>query len=253
MMLADLGAEVVKVESVERGDLTREVDPTMFLALNRNKRSLAVDLKDPRGLELVRELVRRLDVLVENFRPGVMDRLGLGYDAAADINPALVYASFPGFGPKGPDILRRAVDTVAQAETGMLGLNAPPGGEPTPVRLTVVDCAAGISLAQGVLAALLRRARTGRGGRVEGDLLSAALFLQVNYLAHYSVTGLEPAAAPRSGGPAQVFQAKDGPVFLATFYQQHFTAACRLLGLEELALDPRFQNISDRGVHSEEL
>jgi crotonobetainyl-CoA:carnitine CoA-transferase CaiB-like acyl-CoA transferase len=253
MMLADHGADVFKVESVDRGDLTREVDPVMFLALNRNKRSLAVNLKDPRGLEAVRKLVAGLDVLIENFRPGVMDRLGLGPEAVRQLNPRLIYASFTGFGPKGPDSLRRAVDTVAQAETGLAGLNAPAGGPPTPIRLTVVDVAGGMALAQGVLAALIRRGRTGVGERVDANLLGSALFLQINAIAHFSLSGLEPRDAPPSGGPAQVYQAKDGPIYLATFYQNHFVAACRLLGLDELADDPANGNISLRAGRIETL
>jgi crotonobetainyl-CoA:carnitine CoA-transferase CaiB-like acyl-CoA transferase len=237
---------VVKVESVDRGDLSREVDPVLFLSLNRNKRSLAINLKDPRGLEAVRTLAAGLDVLVENFRPGVMDRLGLGHDALRERNPKLIYASFTGFGPEGPDSLRRAVDTVAQAETGLAALNAPPGGPPTPVRMTLVDVTGGLALAQGVMAALLRRARTGTGERVEANLLGSALFLQINAIAHYSVTGLEPREAPPSGGPAQVFQAQDGPIFLATFYQDHFVKACRIMGLDDLAEDPANGSITLR-------
>lgn len=246
MVLAEHGAEVVKVESVDRGDLSREVDPVLFLSLNRNKRSLAVNLKDPRGLAAVRALVAGLDVLVENFRPGVMERLGLGHETLRQLNPKLIYASFTGFGPEGPDSLRRAVDTVAQAETGLAALNAPPGGAPTPVRMTIVDVTGGLALAQGVLAALIRRGRTGVGERVEANLLGSALFLQINAVAHYSVTGLEPREAPPSGGPAQVFQAQDGAIFLATFYQDHFVKACRIMGLDDLADDPANGSISLR-------
>jgi len=247
MILGDLGAEVYKIETVDRGDLTRYVDPTMFQALNRNKRSLAVNLKAPQGLDVLRRLVPKLDVFIENFRPGVVERLGLGYEAVSALNPAIVYASFTGFGATGPDSQRRAVDQVAQAETGFLGLNGGPGGKPTPVRVTVVDVTGGLALAQGILAALLRRVRTSRGAHVETNLLDAALFQQINGIAHYSSTGKEPAEQEPMGAPAGVFQTRDGAIYLGTFYQEHFEAACKIVGLDELAADPAYSNIEKRG------
>ena len=253
MMLADLGAEVYKIESVDRGDLTRYVDPTMFDALNRNKRSLAVNLKDPRGLDLVRRLVRDLDVMIENFRPGVIDRLGLGYAAVSALNPGIVYASFSGFGPTGPDSGRRAVDQVAQAETGFFVLNGGPGGQPTPARVTVVDVSGGIAVAQGILAGLIHRGRTGRGTHLESDLLSASLFLQINGIAHHSVTGLEPHDQQPMGAPAGVFETRTGAIYLGTFYQEHFQAACRIAGLDHLADDPANADIELRGRRLAEI
>jgi crotonobetainyl-CoA:carnitine CoA-transferase CaiB-like acyl-CoA transferase len=247
MILGDLGAEVYKIETVDRGDLTRYVDPTMFQALNRNKRSLAVNLKEPRGLEVLQRLLPKLDVFIENFRPGAVERLGLGYQAVNKANPAIVYASFTGFGATGPDSLRRAVDQVAQAETGLLGLNGGPGGKPTPIRITVVDVTGGLALAQGIMVALFRRVRTGRGSRVESNLLDAALFQQINGLAHYSATGKEPGDQEPMGAPAGVFQTRDGAIYLGTFYQEHFQAACQIVGLDELATDPAYANIELRG------
>ena len=247
MILGDLGAEVYKIETVERGDLTRYVDPTMFQALNRNKRSLAVNLKESRGLEILQRLVPKLDVFIENFRPGAVERLGLGYEAVKKLNPGIVYASFTGFGATGPDSQRRAVDQVAQAETGMLGLNGGPGGQATPIRLTIVDVTGGLALAEGILAALFRRSRTGRGARVETNLLDAALFQQINGIAHYSATGKEPGDQEPMGAPAGVFQTRDGAIYLGTFYQEHFAAACHIVGLDDLANDPAYANIELRG------
>jgi crotonobetainyl-CoA:carnitine CoA-transferase CaiB-like acyl-CoA transferase len=249
MILGELGADVYKIETVDRGDLTRYVDPTMFQALNRNKRSLAINLKDPRGHEVMRRLLQDLDVLVENFRPGVVERLGLGYEAVREINPRIVYASFTGFGPAGPDSQRRAVDQVAQAETGMFGLNGGPGGKPAPIKVTVVDVSGGVALSQGILAALIRRGRTGTGGHVESSLLAMSLFLQINGIAHYSVTGREPVDQQPMGAPAGVFETKDGAVYLGTFYQEHFGAACAIVGLDELPSDPAYANIELRGRH----
>ena len=253
MILGDLGAEVYKIETVDRGDLTRYVDPTMFEALNRNKRSLAVNLKDPRGLDVMKRLVSELDVLIENFRPGVIQRLGLGYDAVRELNPRLIFASFTGFGPTGPDSQRRAVDQVAQAETGMFGLNGGPGGTPTPIRVTVVDAASALAIANGVLAALIRRGKTGAGALVESNLLATSLYLQMNGIAHYSVTGREPAAQQPMGAPAGVFQTRDGAIYLGTFYQEHFEAACQIVGLDELAGDPAYANIELRGRHLQKI
>lgn len=247
MILGDLGAEVYKIETVDRGDLTRYVDPTMFQALNRNKRSLAVNLKEPRGLAVMQRLLPKLDVFIENFRPGAVERLGLGYEAVNNANRGIVYASFTGFGATGPDSLRRAVDQVAQAETGLLGLNGGPGGKPTPIRVTVVDITGGLALADGILAALFRRVRTGRGSRVETNLLDAALFQQINGIAHYSSTGKEPGEQEPMGAPAGVFQTRDGAIYLGTFYQEHFAAACHIVGLDELANDPAYANIELRG------
>ncbi|HEY4887717.1 MAG TPA: CoA transferase [Candidatus Dormibacteraeota bacterium] len=247
MILGDLGADVYKIETVDRGDLTRYVDPTMFQALNRNKRSLAVNLKEPRGLAAMQRLLPKLDVFIENFRPGVVDRLGLSYEAVDRANPSIVYASFTGFGATGPDSQRRAVDQVAQAETGFFGLNGGPGGKPTPARVTVVDVTGGLALVQGVLAALFRRVRTGRGSRVETNLLDAALFQQINGIAHYSSTGKEPGDQEPMGAPSGVFQTRDGAIYLGAFYQEHFEAACQIVGLGELADDPAYANIELRG------
>ena len=249
MVLGDLGAEVYKIETVDRGDLTRYVDPTMFEALNRNKRSLAINLKDPRGLEVMKRLVRDLDVLIENFRPGVVERLGLGYDSVRELNPRLIFASFSGFGPTGPDSQRRAVDQVAQAETGMFGLNGGPGGTATPIRVTVVDGASSLAITNGVLAALIRRGRTGAGAHVESNLLATSLYLQINGVAHFGVTGREPTAQQPMGAPAGVFETADGAIYLGTFYQEHFQAACRIVGLDDLADEPDYANIEQRGRH----
>jgi crotonobetainyl-CoA:carnitine CoA-transferase CaiB-like acyl-CoA transferase len=253
MILGDLGAEVYKIETVDRGDLTRYVDPIMFEALNRSKRSLAVNLKDPGGLEVMKRLVSELDVLIENFRPGVMDRLGLGYDVVRELNPRLIFASFSGFGPKGPDSQRRAVDQVAQAETGMFGLNGGPGGTPTPIRITVVDAASALAITNGVMAALIRRGKTGVGAHLESNLLATSLYLQINGIAHYSVTGREPSEQQPMGAPAGVFETRDGGIYLGTFYQEHFQAACHIVGLDKLADDPAYSNIELRGRHLEKI
>jgi len=250
MVLGDLGAATVKVETIAGGDLTRDLTPTMFVAANRNKRSIALDLKDRRGLDIAMQLVRRADVLVESFRPGVMDRLGLGSEAVARENPALVYASISGFGSNTPNRDRRAVDAVAQAHGGMIAAN-----EGVEAPFTIVDTSAGLLLAQGVLASLLKRARTGRGERVEAALLPTALHLQAVQLADHSVTGatFTPSERARRSPTAAIFEAADGPIYVAAHYEGHWRALAEVLGSPELADDPRFATRVDRVANTEQL
>ena len=250
MVLADLGADVVKVEPPGRGDLTRDLAPTMFLAVNRNKRSIALDVRQPAGLEVAERLVHSSDVVVESFRPGVMERLGLGADKLRAENPRLVYASVSGFGSTGPDRARRAVDAVAQAESGMIAAN-----EGIEVPFTVVDTTTGLVLAQAVLAALVKRARTGRGERVEAALVATALHLQAVQLADRSLTGitLTPSERARRAPTAAIFETADGPLYVAAHYEEHWRALAEELGAPELPDDPRFSTREARVEHGEYL
>ena len=257
MVLADLGAEVVKVESFG-GDPARELQtaaftgtgtsPT-FLAFNRGKRSVALDLQTPGGQEVVRRLLARSDVLIESFRPGVMDRLGLGVDALRAVDPRLVYASLNGFGHVGPERNRRGVDLVIQAESGIMAVTGQPDGPPTKVGFTVVDVAAGHVLAQAILAALLRRERTGEGDHVTVSLVDVALHLQAAPMTEYLATGSLPPrcgnAAPMTA-PADLFRTADGHLVISAYLDRHWRLLCESLGRPYLPADPRFATKVDR-------
>jgi crotonobetainyl-CoA:carnitine CoA-transferase CaiB-like acyl-CoA transferase len=251
MVLADLGAEVVKVEGFG-GDPARELQtaaftgsgtsPT-FLAFNRGKRSLALDLRTPGGMEVVRRLLERSDVLVESFRPGVMERLDLGAARVRAEHPRLVYASLSGFGQVGPERGRRGVDLVIQAESGIMAVTGQPDGPPTKVGFTVVDVAAGHVLAQGILAALYNRDRTGEGDHVTVSLLDVALHLQAAPMTEYLATGTLPPrvgnAAPMTA-PADLFRTADGHLVISAYLDNHWRLLCDAIGRPELVEDPRF-------------
>ncbi len=251
MVLADLGAEVVKVEGFA-GDPARELQtaaftgsgtsPT-FLAFNRGKRSIALDVRTPGGLEVVRRLLERSDVLIESFRPGVMERLGLGYAELQPQHPRLVYASLSGFGHLGPERGRRGVDLVIQAESGIMAVTGQPDGPPTKVGFTVVDVAAGHVLAQGILAALYNREHTGAGEQVTVSLLDVALHLQAAPMTEYLATGALPPrcgnAAPMTA-PADLFRTADGHLVISAYLDNHWRLLCDSIGRPELVEDPRF-------------
>lgn len=251
MVLADLGAEVVKVEGLG-GDPARELQtaaftgsgtsPT-FLAFNRGKRSLSLDLRRPGGIDAVHRLLERSDVLIESFRPGVMDRLGLGWETLRARHPRLVYASLSGFGHLGPEQGRRGVDLVIQAESGIMAVTGQPDGPPTKVGFTVVDVAAGHVLAQGILAALWNRERTGAGDHVTVSLLDVALHLQAAPMTEYLATGALPPrcgnAAPMTA-PADLFRTADGHLVISAYLDNHWQVLCDSIGRPELAGDHRF-------------
>lgn len=233
MMLADLGAEVVKVESLA-GDFFRELPG--FFGWNRGKRSLAVDLKTAEGSQIVERLVTRADVLMENMRPGVADRLGVGYARLAALNPRMIYCSVTAFGSSGPYAQRPGFDPLLQAMSGAMalqGLNGPPQY----IRIAVTDYYAAALGAQAVLAALYVRERTGRGQRVETSLLHAALALQSGNVVDYA--GKQHIF--RDNPTYRLYRAGDGEwFFLACGNQTFWVKLCAALGLESLADDPRF-------------
>ncbi len=264
MVLADLGAAVVKVEALS-GDPARELQtaaftgsgtsPT-FLAFNRGKRSIALDLRTVGGLEVVARLLEGSDVLIESFRPGVMDRLGLGVASLRRAHPRLVYASLSGFGHAGPERGRRGVDLVIQAESGIMAVTGQPEGPPTKVGFTVVDVAAGHVLAQGILAALLNRERTGEGDCVSVSLLDVALHLQAAPMTEYLATGTLPPrcgnAAPMTA-PADLLATADGHLVISAYLDTHWRLLCESLGRAELVDDARFATKVDRVRNREAL
>ncbi len=266
-VLADYGAEVLKVERVGVGDSYRNFQLRLngasahFLALNRNKKSLAIDVQKPEGREIIRQLAREYDVVVENFRPGVMDRLGLGYDDLSAINPGIIFASISGFGQTGPYRDRKGQDIMAQALSGLTWMNGSRDDPPTLCGIPMADFACGAVLCQGILIALLARYRTGKGQRVETSLLNAMLFPQLQDLLVYMNTEKLPVRAPRGGsrpfnGPTSgVYQAKDGYVVVTIAFAQgnNVSEMCRILGIEDLGIDPRFDTKQKTIDNFEEL
>ena len=254
MLLADLGADVVKVERPGSGDDTRAWGPpyaggeaAYFLSVNRGKRSVALDLARPEGQEVVRRLVRSADVVVENFRAGTAERLGVGYEQLARQRPGLVYCSITGFGDPRP-----GYDFVVQAESGLMAITGEADGEPVKVGVAVVDVLAGYAAATAILAAALE----GEGKHVEISLLEVALSSLVNLAQSALVTGEEPGRygnAHPSIVPYQTFAASDAPVAVAGGNDAIFRRLCGALGRPELADDERFRTNRERVAHRDEL
>ena len=262
MLLADLGADVIKIERPGTGDDTRAWGPpfadgesTYFLSVNRNKRSFAADLEDPSDLAIVQELVRRADVLIENFRPGSLARHGLDYDAARALNPDLVYCSVTGFG-SGAGARLPGYDLLVQAVGGLMSVTGPGPGQPVKAGVALVDVLTGLHAAVGILAALRHREATGEGQRVEVNLLSTLLSAMVNQGAGFTAAGVVPEILGNrhpSIAPYEVFEAADRPFVLAVGNDRQFAALCDVLGLSELAEDPRFATNPARVAHVEQL
>jgi crotonobetainyl-CoA:carnitine CoA-transferase CaiB-like acyl-CoA transferase len=263
MVLADLGATVIKVERPGGGDETRAWGPpfdaaghaTYFQAVNRNKHNVVLDLADPAGQARARELAAGADVVVENFRPGVMRRLGLDDEALRAANPALVYCSITGFGA-GPGATLPGYDLLVQALGGLMSITGEADGEPQKVGVAIVDVVAGLFASVGILAALRHRDRTGEGQRIEVDLLSSLLAGLVNQASAYAGAGV---VAGRMGNahpsiaPYALFQAADGELALAVGNDRQFAALCEVLGVPELAGDARFETNPHRVEHRDEL
>ena len=261
MMLADHGADVIKIEP-PHGDSARAMPPFVngesapFMTWNRNKRSAALDLKTPADKDALLALVDRADVLIENYRPGVLDRLGLGWEVLHRRNRRLILASISGFGQTGPYSARGGFDLITQAMSGLMSTNGPADGPPHRLPIAISDVTAGMFLAFGVLAAVEARHRTGEGQRVETSLLEAATSLAVYESAHYFATGTRPeriGQAHRGSAPYQCFQTTDGYITVGASQQRFFVQLCDLLGVPELADDPRFASNADRVRHNDAL
>lgn len=263
MMLADLGASVVKVERPGGGDDTRAWGPpfdadgnaTYFLAANRNKSSVTLDLRAPEGLAHARALVAECDVVVENFRPGVMSRLGLGYEDLAADRPGLVYCSINAFGT-GAGAGLPGYDLIVQAVGGLMSVTGAPDGEPEKVGAALVDVLSGLFASVGILAALRHRDLTGLGQRVEVDLLTALLSALVNQSTAFTAGGVTPGRlgnAHPSIAPYETLRAGDGELAVAAGNQRQFAALCGALGVPDAMLDPRFVDNGARVRHRAEL
>ncbi|MFD0112525.1 CaiB/BaiF CoA transferase family protein [Streptomyces sp. NPDC058320] len=253
--LAALGADVIKVEP-PGGEQSRRIGvygEAIIRAYSRGKRSVVLDLKTPQGLEVARRLVADADVVCQNARPGVMERLGLGPDDVRAANPRVVYVSVSGFGTRGPSARRAGLDIAAQAESGVMSVTGEPDGDPQRVGFPVVDQATAAVVVQAVLAALLHRERSGRGDEIEVSLLEVAVHLQTPNWTEYGITGVPPA---RRGNPqptacpaADVIRTIDGAIVLSAYQSDHFSRLCALIGRPELPEDPRFADNLSRAAH----
>jgi crotonobetainyl-CoA:carnitine CoA-transferase CaiB-like acyl-CoA transferase len=266
MVLGDLGADVVKVEHPERGDDTRHWGPPFagegesresayFLAVNRNKRSVGVDLKDAEGLDRVKRLAAGADVVIENWKRGALEKLGLGYEATREANRDLIYCSITGFGP-GPDEERPGYDFLVQARGGVMGITGQPGGEPTKVGVAISDIVCGLFASNAILAALHRRAASGEGARIEIPLFESTLGWLANRGQEYLITGEDTGLignAHPSIVPYQTFDASDRPIVVAVGNNTQFARLCEVLGRPELAEDERYATNPDRVANREAL
>jgi len=263
MFLGDLGADVVKVEQPGAGDDTRGWGPPFaggesayFLSVNRNKRSLTLDLKAPAGKELLRRLAQKADVLIENFRPGTMERFGLGEKDLRGANPRLIYASLSAFGADGPMSDWPGYDLIVQAWGGLMSITGTPDGEPTKVGVAIVDVIAGLMLGKAICAALYAREKLGIGQKVDTSLLEALVACLVNAGSNYLISGQTPRRygnAHPSIVPYQSFKTADGYLVVGVASETIWRRFCQAIGKSELADDPRFAKNPQRVENRAEL
>ncbi|MSP96472.1 MAG: CoA transferase [Betaproteobacteria bacterium] len=262
MILGDLGAEVIKVEELKTGDQTRTLSPLVnkeshyFLAINRNKKSICVDLKKPEGRELVLKIAAGCDVVLENFRPGVLDRLNLGFDEFMRVNPRLIICSISGFGQTGPLREMPSFDLVTQAMSGVMSINGEPDGPPTKMGLPMGDIGGGLWAAIAILAGLQKRNATGKGSRIDISLLEGLMGL-LGYLAElYFVTGESPGrvgSAHHSITPYGRFPVKDGDIVIALHVGAFWRKFCVAIKREDLVTNPKYRTTADRYRNKNEL
>lgn len=263
MLLGDLGADVLKLEEPGKGDEARTYGPPFiggesayFLSVNRNKRSCAVDLKMPAGRDLVLRLASAADVVVENFRPGTMERLGLGFDVMRRNNARLLYCGISGFGRTGAEASRPGYDLILQGESGVMDITGDPDGPPSKVGTSIADLVTGLYAAQAVLAGLAQRQRTGTGGRVDVAMLDAMASLLTFNAGIYFASGDSPRRrgnAHPTISPYETFQASDGWFNLGVANDRFWTSFCDAIDRPDLLNDPRFAKASERAGHRTEL
>ncbi|MEU6701987.1 CaiB/BaiF CoA-transferase family protein [Pseudonocardia sp. NPDC046786] len=263
MLLGDHGAEVIKVEQPEAGDDSRHQgnprmgdENTAFLAVNRNKKSITVNLRKPDGVALIKKLVRTADVLVENFRPGKTSQLGIGYEDLKEINPELIYCSISGWGPDGPWAQQAGYATTAEALCGLMSLTGEQGRDPAKIGVSVLDNLAGLYAKDAITSALLLRERSGKGQKIDTSLLEAGVsFTSLSAMA-YLCAGVIPerwGSEHQWNVPWKAFRTLDGHVMLATANNRQWEYTCRALGCPELIHDPRFTTSTARVEHRSEL
>jgi formyl-CoA transferase len=263
MFLGDLGAEVVKIEQPGVGDDTRGWGPPFadgesayFLCVNRNKKSLTVDLKSPEGISLVRQLAERADVLIENFRPGTMERFGLGYDRLHGANPKLIYASLSGFGADGPMADTPGYDLIVQAWGGLMSITGTEESGPLKVGVAIIDLVAGLMLGKSIAAALYAREKNGVGQKLDTSLLEAEVAVLINAGSNYLVSGEVPGRwgnAHPTIVPYQSFQTEDSYLVVGVASEGIWQRFCAAIDKPELARDPRFERNPDRVANRDAL
>lgn len=262
MLMADLGADVIKVEA-PRGDLGRNPgianlrgESAVFLAFNRGKRSIVLDLKKERGLQTFHDLVRGSDVVIDNFRPGVVDRMGVDFESLSRLNPGIVCCSITGFGQKGPQRGMPSFDLIHQAMSGLLSVTGQKDGPPARIGIPLADLGAPMFALHGILAALIARQWTGRGQKVEISMFESMTFLHTYDAVMYLNEGVQPRAWGTQHAhlvPWQAFETRDGYVAVATREEGLWRSFCAAIGLPELADDPAYGTNADRVAHRGEL
>jgi CoA:oxalate CoA-transferase len=271
LFLADMGADVVKIENKETGDLSRWMLTALiggpdvknatvshyFIAMNRGKRSITADLKKPEAIEIIRRMVKSYDVLVTNHRPGVLDRLGLGYDEVRTLNPRIVYAQGSSWGPKGPWVMRPSRDTLAQAASGVMAKTGMPSDPPLPCGILAADHSGALSLAGGILAALFARERTGKGQKVDASIYGTMIAMQGMEINYTSITGNEPERAGRGHqflhGVWGAFPTLDGHICIAGVDEKRWPSFCKIVGIEHLEKDPEYSDNVIRNFHGDRI
>ena len=258
MLLADMGADVIKIEK-PNGDDTRRMGPPFiegesvaFLGINRNKRSISMDLKNAESQDLLKRLAREADVLVQNFRRGTLERFGLGYDEARNLNPALVYCHISGFGATGPYRDRGGFDLIAQGMSGLMSATGHPNAPPVKVGVPIADLNAGGYAAYGILCAYIQRLKTGCGQFVDTSLLEAGIAYTIWESGLFFATGENPGplgSAHRLSAPYQAFRASDGYLNIGAANQGNWERLCQAIARQDLLEDPRFQTNPDRMQH----
>ncbi|MBP6019512.1 MAG: CoA transferase [Burkholderiaceae bacterium] len=248
-MLAELGADVIKLET-PNGDTSRRMGQSRkygfsatFAAYNKGKRSIAIDLQSPEGLQAAQRLIASCDVIVEAFRPGVIERLGLSYEQVCEIKPDIIYLSFSGFGEDGPMATRPGVDLLVQGESGIMSITGEESGQPLKIGFTAVDAAAGFAVSKSILAGLVGKLRTGKGCRMRMSLMDVALYMQAVPLTEYLMSGVEPGRTGNKaplGAPAEVFKTQDGTLIVSAYFPNQWSELCRILDLKELVEHPDF-------------
>ncbi|MYC08415.1 MAG: CoA transferase [Chloroflexi bacterium] len=263
MLLSDMGADVIKIEKPNGGDDTRRYGPPFiegesaaFLTLNRNKRSIVLDLKSEQGIAVVRRMLEDADVMIHNFRPGVVDRMGLGYDDVSALNPAIVYCTVSGFGTTGPYSSRAGFDLVAQGMSGLMSINGFPGAPPAKVGVPMADLNTGMFCAYGILTAYINRLSTGKGQHVDASLIESGIAYTLYESATYFATGEVAGplgSAHRMIAPYQAFATRDGYINIGAANQNNWERMCRAIGREDLLDDERFASNPERMVSIEAL
>lgn len=262
MMLADHGANIYKIEPPNVGDDSRAFGPFVgkesayFMSLNRNKRSMVLNFKEDKHVELFKEMVKKADVVVENYRPGTMEKFGLGYDVLKEINPKIIYAACSGFGHSGPYMLKPAYDIIVQAMGGIMSITGEEGGSPVRVGASVGDVIAGIFTAYGVMTALFNRERTGKGQKVDVSMLDCQVAVLENAIARYVTSGSVPGPIGNrhpSITPFASFTAQDGHIIVGAGNDRLWKNLCKVLQREDLLTNPLFDTNSNRTANFAQL